>query len=88
MNLEETMGRRWWVPFWVVCMIGILGGAPRFPSPQTLPPGRYVPDELLVKFAPGADPTALAHAFGFRLHYLTRLGVASSCRFYYHPFRP
>ncbi len=69
------MGRRWWVPIFVVLMISALGGAPRFPSLQALPPGHYVPDELLVKFAPGADPAALAHAFGFRLHHLTRLGV-------------
>lgn len=67
--------RRRWLVLTVIFTLGALGWAPHIPSTQGLPPGSYVPDELLVKFAPGADPAALAHAFGFRLHRQTLLGV-------------
>ena len=68
------MGRRWHVAL-LMLVFGLVGWAPGVPSPRGLPPGRYVPDEVLVKFAPGADPAALAQAFGLRLHRQTLLGV-------------
>lgn len=68
------MGRRWLVLL-TVLVAGLTGWVPRTPTTQGLPPGSYVPDELLVKLKPGADPAALARAFGFRLHHQTLLGV-------------
>lgn len=68
------MGRRWQVLL-VFLILSVTGWVFRTPSTQGFPPGSYKPDELLVKFAPGADPPSLARAFGFHLHHQTLLGV-------------